>query len=331
MKEHEIRPKELFNAYLTVAKKDIGIFFSDQSQYIEINCPACDSSRSTHSFNKHGMSYRTCVSCESLYMSPRPTRAMIDRFYKESESSKFWAERFFPETAEPRRAQIFRPRAEEISELIKKIGIPSPRIAADIGAGYGLFLEELESLGSFDDIVAIEPGTQLAKTCKARGFRVIEKPVEDVLPSELKASLMTSFEVLEHLFAPVEFLETIRQLMIPGGLFIFTTLTSSGWDIQTLWEKSKSVSPPHHINLLSIEGITKMVERAGWEVVDICTPGKIDVDIVANMLKEDPNLEIPRFAEYLLKNRDTEAWDAFQTFLQNNRLSSHVRVVARPR
>ena len=329
MKEHEIRPRELFDAYLEVARQDINVFFADQDAFVDVACPACASADASTSFTKHGMRYCICGACESLFMSPRPTREAIDRYYRESASSKFWAERFFPETAEARRVQIFRPRAEMIADLVGRIDVPSPRVVADVGAGYGIFLEELERLSVFDEVVAIEPSTDLAQTCIARGFRVIERTVEDVRPEDLRASVMTSFEVLEHLFDPVDFLVSIRRLLAPGGLLVFTTLTSSGWDIQTLWERSKSVSPPHHINLLTTEGLTQLVERAGLELVEMATPGKLDVDIVHNMLSEDPALELPRFAEYVLRRRGPDTWAALQTFLQDHQLSSHVRVVAR--
>jgi len=329
MREYDIRPRELFDAFLAVSRRDIDVYFSRTDAFVDVGCPACASSGGTPSFVKHGMQYCECDRCGSLYMSPRPTRAMIDTYYRESESSKFWAERFFPETAEARRALIFQPRARTIADLVARVGIPSPRIVADIGAGYGLFLEELASLQAFDDVVAIEPSVELARRCRDRGFRVIEHPVEDLTPADLRVAVLTSFEVLEHLYAPVEFLEAARRLLLPGGVLMFTTLTASGWDIRTLWERSKSVSPPHHINLMTTEGLSALVTRAGFEVIEIATPGQLDVDIVGNMLDEDSGIHVDRFSQYLLQHRGPEARAALQSFLQSHQLSSHVRVLAR--
>lgn len=329
MKEHEIRPRELFDAFLEVSKRDIAVYFSDINAFVDVGCPACTSSGGAPSFIKHGMQYCECDRCGSLYMSPRPTRAMIDTYYRESESSKFWAERFFPETAVARRAMIFQPRARTLAALMARVGIPSPRVVADIGAGYGIFLEELASLNAFDDVVAIEPSVELARRCRDRGFRVVQSPIEDLTPDELRVSVLTSFEVLEHLFAPLEFLEAARRLLLPGGVLMFTTLTASGWDIRTLWERSKSVSPPHHINLMTTEGLSNLVTRAGFDVIEITTPGQLDVDIVGNMLDEDPGVPLDRFSRYLLQHRGPEVREALQALLQEHQLSSHVRVLAR--
>lgn len=328
-KEFEIRPRALFDEFLAIAKRDIDVFFADHAGFTRVPCPACASAQGRASFVKHGFTYVECGECGSLFVSPRPTSAMIDRFYRESETSKFWAERFFPETAEARRVHIFQPRADVIGDLIARFGVPEPCVLADIGAGYGIFLEEVRARGIVDEVVAIEPNADLACTCEARGLRVIPAVLEDVQPSQLRASILTSFEVLEHLYDPEAFLRSAAALLVPGGLLVFTTLTISGWDMQVLWERSKSISPPHHINLLSTEGLARLVARAGLVVEEIATPGTLDVDIVRNILEEDPALPIPRFARYLLEHRDAAAAADLQALLQKHALSSHARVTAR--
>jgi hypothetical protein len=133
--------------------------------------------------------------------------------------------------------------------------------------------------------------------------------------------------VLEHVYDPIAFLVAIRKLLSPGGLMIATTLTASGFDIQVLWEGSKSVHPPHHINLLSIAGMSKLIERADLRLVALTTPGQLDIDIVANAVAENPASSVPRFVSQLLGAGD-DARSAFQDFLSNYRLSSHIRVIA---
>ena len=329
MKEYDIRPQKLFNEFLEVARSDINKYFSNVSEFVEVACPGCGSNDSEVSFSKHDMHYRECINCSSLFMSPRPTSAMIDSYYKNSASSKFWAERFFPETMEARRELIFKPRAQIISNILQKIEISKPWSIGDIGSGYGIFLQELAKLNVFQKIIAIEPSKELADTCRSKGFDVLQNTIEELSNEDLDVSFLTSFEVIEHLFSPVEFLSAANRLLSSGGYIVFTTLTASGWDIQTLWEKSKSVSPPHHINLLTTEGLELMVKRAGFEVIEISTPGKLDVDIVKNMMDENYSITDNKFANYLIKKRDLKTQEAFQQFLQEHKLSSHAQVIAR--
>jgi hypothetical protein len=176
----------------------------------------------------------------------------------------------------------------------------------------------------------VEPAANLAAVCRQRGFRIIEVPVEAIPVGGVRADVVTVFETLEHVADPCEFLTAIRRILSTGGVMLLTTLTVSGFDIQVLWEHSKSICPPQHINFLSLEGLQRLVTRAGLDLVELATPGRLDVDIVANALAEDPNLPVPRVVRSLLE-RGPAAREEFQAFLQRHHLSSHVRVVARAR
>ncbi len=331
MKEQEIRPQQLFNRYLELSRRDVDEFFADPSRFVLVPCPACGCAQQEAGLAKLGFKYVTCADCGSLYVSPRPRGEAIDDYYRRGEAVKFWSTDFFRETAEARREKIFRPRAQLVARWASSFSpAGGPRqVFADVGSGYGIFLEEVSRLGLFDEVVGIEPAPNLAEICRHRGFRILEKPAEKVAPEELRAGFVSSFELLEHLYQPACFLASIRDLLIPGGLFLFTTLTISGFDLQVLWENSKSIHPPHHLNLISVEGMERLLLGCGLEVVELCTPGELDVDIVRNMLHENPDIPIPRFAKRIALNPREEVRTSFQEFLKANRLSSHIRVVAR--
>lgn len=328
MKEEEIRPQQLYNQYLDISRQDIKRLFSDKTQFITVDCPACGCNRQGPGLEKYGFVYVTCIECGSLYLSPRPTADVLDSYYREAESVRFWSTHFYKETVEARREKIFRPRAQLVKELLARGASREAATFVDIGAGYGIFLEEIQRLGAFQTVMGIEPNPEMAKICRQHGFPIIQKTVEAVPVGEVQADFATAFEVLEHVFDPLYFLKVTQRLLKSGGMLLFTTLTVSGFDIQVLWEHSKSVYPPHHINLISVEGMQRLVERAGMQLVELSTPGQLDIDIVANISKENPSLLLPRFVSYLLSKRDEATWQALQHFLSANRLSSHIRVIA---
>ena len=261
MKESEIRPQKLFNQYLELARKDIERYFSQRAQFVEVACPACGCDQWEPGLVKFEFRYLLCSDCGSLYLSPRPTVDMYEAYYQEAESVKFWSSHFFKETAEARRQKIFNPRAQLVAQWADKSGIPSDAtgVFVDIGSGYAIFLEEIRRLKYFGQIMGIEPEPNLANVGRDRGFDIIEKKLEDIRDGEVGADFATAFEVLEHVFNPLEFLSAARRILRPGGILMFTTLTVSGFDIQVLWENSKSVYPPHHINLLSVQGMRHLM------------------------------------------------------------------------
>lgn len=328
MTEAEIRPREMFNAFLECARRDVQRFFSARATFVAIDCPACGSAAQEAVFDKLGMPYAVCRRCSSLFLSPRPPLEAFARYQREGESVAFWSERFYVETQAARWEKIYRPRADLVRRLTRFLS-PGPWTFADVGSGVGLFLQEVAGLGLFADVVGIEPAPNMAQASRARGFRVVERLVEDVDPGEVQADLITAFEVLEHVYTPARFLSAIARLLRPGGLLLCTTLTISGFDLQVLWDRSKSIHPPHHINLLSVDGVSLLARRCGLEVVELTTPGVLDVDIVANALQEDPALPVPRFVRALLAAPEGGAREAFQQFLQTHRLSSHLHLVAR--
>ena len=157
MKEFDIRPKRLFDDFLKISRNDIKDYFSSHNKFEKINCPACDSNNHKKEFLKDTFQYVKCVRCLSLFVSPRPTEEMINKVYAESPTSKFWANRFFPETEVARKEKIFRPRAEAISNLLEGLKFENQLILADIGCGYGSFLEEMKKMNICDEIFGIEP------------------------------------------------------------------------------------------------------------------------------------------------------------------------------
>ena len=75
--------------------------------------------------------------------------------------------------------------------------------------------------------------------------------------------------------------------------------------------------------------MTKLLERHGFELLEFSTPGMFDVEIVRRAILSDPDADWPRSIRYLVENRDENALNALQEYLQRFRLSSFARIVGR--
>ena len=327
MKEHDIRPEALARRYYELSAADAERCFPAGIVRHDLPCVACGGTAVVPAFSKNGFGYGSCAACGSLFQTPRPGIAAFEAFYRDSESSNYWSDVFFPAVAEVRRERIFLPRVERLAELAGP-SLPPTATVIDVGAGYGIFLDEWRKARPADRLIAIEPSAHLAGECRAKGFETVEDIVENVAGFEDKADLVVCFEVLEHVYQPVEFMATLCALARPGGLVFISTLGVDGFDIQTLWDKSNAVFPPHHINFLSVAGFARLFERVGLVEVEITTPGQLDVDIVCNAAKADPTLlDGQRFLARLIG--DDALASNFQTFLSDNRLSSHCWIIGR--
>jgi len=319
MKENEIRPKELLRQYLDLVEIDAkGL---EKSKFQTIECPACNSANTELHLTKSDYNYHKCRECGTLFCNPRPSKDMLDQFYENGESSKFWAEKFFPAVAEPRREKLFRPKAKRIYNFLleKKY---NPEKICDVGSGYGIFLEELGRLFSDSSLYGIEPSQEMAEISKSKGIDTLVSMAENSQEWKNKFDLVISSEVIEHVYSPTEFLSAIKNLTKPGGYVLLTGLGYEGFDILTLQTKSNSIFPPHHINFMSILGFQKLFESLGFKDIEILTPGELDVDIV---LSNDPDNEFLN----VLKTRGEQAILELQEFLKKYKLSSHVWIFAR--
>ena len=323
----EIRPKTIFDEYLKLAKQDCLIYFKD-SENTTINCPACDQ-QGEYAFRKDNFNYANCSHCETLYVNPRPSIENFFQYYKESESSKYWASTFYKKTAEARYEKIWKPKARIIKNTLLNYDALNS-ILIDIGSGYGVFAEAMRELTE-QPMLLIEPAPHLAAICRTKGFSVIDKFLEEINPIDL--DLVTArktfvcFELFEHLHNPMKFLNVLNQLMNTNDLFIFTTLSSTGLDIQVLWEHSKAVSPPHHLNFFNPSSIKLLLERTNFEVLEITTPGQLDIDI----LEKNQNQIQDRFWKTFINQASVSQKEKMQEIIAAQGFSSHMMIVCSKR
>lgn len=328
MREDDIRPKALLDEFFARLTRDARRLAARRPEFVSVACGFCGDAATSLAFEKDGFPYCRCDRCGSLFANPRPTAVALIEYTETSEAVAFWSSHFYRETADARREHVFRPRAHLTAELACQHGMSGSLRFADVGAGYALFLRELAPIVPGWNLAAIEPDRRLAEICRGQGFETIERWVEDIQDGELALDFVSAFEVLEHVFDPVAFLSACRRLLRPGGLALVTTLTISGFDLQVLWDQSRSITPPQHLNFPSVAAVERLAERAGLELIEVSTPGELDVDIVRNVVRNRPEAVRDRFARAVVM-ADEVTLAAFQEFLRTHLMSSHLRCLLR--
>jgi len=325
MKESDIRNPNTHERYLEMVREDALSFFGDSSRLEETVCPACGTRKFRAEFVKFGFTYGSCELCRTLYVNPRPKIDPLTEFYVNSPSSRYWVDEFFKPVAEARREKIFKPRARHVAELLPSL---SKEKIGDIGAGYGLFLEELRRFWPEADFFAIEPSPEMAEICRGKGLDVAEVMIEDLQGADGTFAVLTAFELLEHLHTPETMIRKAFSLLRPGGYFLATTLIGEGFDIQVLWDKSRSVFPPHHLNFMNLNSLVILCQRLGFEIVVSDTPGLLDWQILEGCIqRQEANVE--RIWATIIRNGSEQSKNELQDWITRNGFSSHMRILAR--
>lgn len=158
-------------------------------------------------------------------------------------------------------------RAAEVAALRRQQFV---RPILELGCGDGL----VSSLVLNRIEIGVDPyGEALAKAA-ARGLydRLEAQPIERVRLEPQSAGTVISNSVLEHVAAIGPVLETIRQVLKPGGCFIFTVPTESlhRWLMLPLaryaaWRNIRY----EHLNLWPIEQWRQRLEAAGLEIENV--------------------------------------------------------------
>ena len=327
--EQEIRPVQLMAKQRIAALTDVGRILSRYEEFVCVPCPACGAEDSKAKFEKNSISYVNCRVCQTLYVNPRPSPDVLEWFYRGSPNYAYWNNVVFPASEAARLQKIFVPRVDQLLELCRKYSVETKAIL-EVGAGFGTFCSEVKARNVFSRVVAVEPTPDLAETCRKRGLEILEQPIEQIeLDHTALFDVVASFEVIEHLFAPIDFIGHMARLLKPGGLLILTCPNGQGFDIETLGTASNTVDH-EHLNYFNPSSLSKLLTNCGLEVLKSFTSGKLDAELVRNkILAGEFDVSTQPFLKNILVDNWEQFGQSFQEFLVQHGLSSNMWMAAR--
>jgi SAM-dependent methyltransferase len=164
--------------------------------------------------------------------------------------------------------------------------------------------------------------------CRNKGFEVQARVLEEVEGFDEMLDLLTAFELFDHLFDPLNFLNHAKRLLKPGGYLLMTMINCRGFDISFLGKKSKSFSAPLHLNFFNTKSINLLLEKSGFEIIRISTPGKLDWDIIEGMINNE-DVDMGRFWNLLAKEGSGDCKTELQNWISRQNMSSHMRILVK--
>ncbi|MBA3655783.1 MAG: methyltransferase domain-containing protein [Gemmatimonadaceae bacterium] len=301
-------------------------------------CPYCGSAKSVELEKFHGAyGISRCDLCASPFVNPAPGLNALEDYYNNCECNKMM-DRIYRARAQAPADFINDHRVRTTIEYLKQAKDPMNLRVLEIGCGSGSFLQKLRSAVDAEasssirisEYTGIDIDANAIALGQGKGVNLVSSSVEAFAKEQRDAyDIVLHFELIEHLFDPTQFMVDARALLKPDGVMIFTTPNANGLEMIASHYNSfrllaHSIFPPMHLNAFSTVNISHFALRNGFAVVDIQTPGALDVDMVTVSKDHVEDEGLKAVAEF-----DDHEKGVLQHVLIACKASSHMRCVLR--
>lgn len=328
--ELEIKPQAELEQWKLLVASEIDEYWKNKNDFQSVLCPVCNGNENKHAFEKKGFVYVECSGCKTIFSKTRPTSTELHKWHLQSQAVTFWQEKLLKLSAASRKAKIVEPRAQwildGISEYIKHEHGKEIQLT-DISFFGGMLVD---TLGELSKDIRITSAGILSGKEQYYSKKISVEPLDsmDNLGRLGKTDVLVAIDVLDRLHDIKKFFSDIENVVNPGGIFYATCPVSSGFEIQSLWDRSPSVIPPDKLNFPSIQGLINLFSVSDkWEILELSTPGMFDIESVRQEMKKHQEVQWPRSLHALLDNINKQGVGLFTEYLQSQRLSSFARLV----
>ncbi|MFH1913494.1 MAG: methyltransferase domain-containing protein [Pseudomonadota bacterium] len=321
---NSVRPKELFDKVCRQRELDGKSFHSDyHDRFTATPCPACGS-EGVDVFKKYGFTFQECPECLTIYCSPRPDDELLKMYYAHYDAPKLWTDILMASNTQ-RAKKHYAPRVQKIIGALDGHG--EGGVAVDLGAGNGTFAQHLAASRYFSNVICLDWCERCVDECLQKGLKSLQGGLE--LLGDGCAQLICLNDVIEHLFDPGDVLRQCWRVLEKGGYVSIAAPNGRGFDQLVLGKETANVVPPEHLTFFNPAAMRILFKQCGFEVVDISTPGRLDVAIVADEVDKGFALgEGGLFIETIIHSEQSVR-DSFQTFLSSHGLSGHMLCIGR--
>lgn len=206
---------------------------------------------------------RRCEQCELVFVSPRLRSDALGRLYGDPS--------YHGGMYDGSRGAMFLQRtwmAGRLAVAERAYGrdVTGARLL-EIGAGRGMFLDAARARGF--DVVGVELSEDAAAYARTTyGLTVHSTQLADA-PLDGTFDVICAWDTVEHVPDPVDFWRTVRGLLAPGGVVLFSTPYFSSLPSRLLRTRWWTLKPAEHIWHYTPRTHRTVAAAAGLEVTDL--------------------------------------------------------------
>lgn len=313
--DNKLNVEQLTNYQFTETEIELSREFVTKNPWTptrEPRCPACYSGKSNTLFEQWGVPFQMCERCWTTFIPIDPELSY--RFEYESEVAEFRRTDSFQDASAQQRKMLWDNMLDWISyRTFKYLKRNNEMTILDLGNRFRPLSEAIRSASMTGEY-------RLAHSI------LNDKQDRDNIQMESPADLVLMVDMMQHWVEPDRYLAAANRSLKENGLLFLTMKLGTGFDILALHGNVEGIFPYEHVFLPSRNIVTDMFARNGFSVLEMVTPGVMDIPHVVRhpeRLRKDD-----LFFRYLIESGNEKVFEDFQKFLQRHGYSSYVQIVS---
>ncbi|MGQ9787407.1 MAG: class I SAM-dependent methyltransferase [Anaerolineae bacterium] len=207
---------------------------------------------------------RRCRSCGLIYLSPRPDRGEIARYYPNDyapysqaiDDEPSWWHRW-------NRRYSLAKRVRAVLSRVRGTGR-----ALDVGCATGNFLDALRRRGW--EVHGVEVNAQAAAYARERlGLPVFTGDLVDAHFPDAWFDLVILWDVLEHLHDPKRALQEAARITQPGGTLVLSLPNPDSIEARVFGPHWTGWDVPRHLYIFTLDVLDRLLSETGWHISEV--------------------------------------------------------------
>jgi SAM-dependent methyltransferase len=142
----------------------------------------------------------------------------------------------------------------------------------DVGSGSGWLVEHLNGLGWHAEALDFDPDA--LEKARQRGLIVHLGGLAEQRFADGAYDAVTMCHSIEHVHAPLSWLQEARRVLRPGGLLVIATPNSASLGHRLFRRDWRGLEPPRHLQIFNIATLHRLLTAAGFSKVRVFTSAR---------------------------------------------------------
>ncbi len=228
------------------------------SQFQTGMCPICNGAPDPL-FQKGGHWILECEECGHRFTNVKKSEGHVKRVYG---ADYFAGEGVgYPNYLGDRELRISQGR--RYARLMNRY--MQPGTIFDVGAAAGFILKGFEDEGWSGE--GVEPNPEMAEHARNNLELVVETGILEQLEPSKQYDVVSFIQVIAHFIDPQRALRVAKDIVKPGGYWLFETWDKDSWTARILGNSWHEYSPPSVLHWFSPDTLSELVGQFGLEEI----------------------------------------------------------------